>query len=74
MRMWLIAVMIVLAVIAEGPCQFVPVAAPDAVAGEPEGWYAFNKDMQQCELQLKGPADWMALSDKLGEHYTNQWC
>src|SRR5215470_17414482 len=29
----------------EGPRQLVPVAAPYAGAGAPEGWYAFNKDM-----------------------------
>ena len=54
----------------EGPREPVPVAAPYAVAGASEGWYAVNQLEQQCEAQEMGPADYMALDDRAGTPYT----
>jgi hypothetical protein len=44
--------------------------ATPAEAGAAEGWYVFRQDTQQCEVTREGPAESMALSDKMGEQYT----
>ena len=62
MKKWLIAVMIVLALITEGPRQFVPVAVRCAMAAAPAGWYAVENGTGQCALQREGPAGLMALA------------
>jgi len=42
------------------------------VAGEPDDWYAFSHESQQCIVPDMRLSEFLALYDKLGEHYTMQ--